>query len=194
MNNKSNYDRKNQDLQVDQISEDLVGKRIGIGVTGGIAAIVTPIIARQFRRHGAEVTCYATENAFKFIGEASLEWATERAVVRGLSGLAEHICQEDMVVVAPATLNTINKIYQGIADNPVTTLVASALGSKIPVYIAPCMHMSLYDNPIFKKNLEDISKYGVKTIEPRFGENKAKIARTSKIVNTVKDYLVEANK
>lgn len=183
--------KENQDLQVDQINDELAGKRIGIGVTGGIAAIVTPLIARQFRRYGAEVTCYATENAFKFIGEASLEWATEKAVVRGLSGLAEHICMEDAIVVAPATLNTVNKIYNGIADNPVTTLVASALGAQVPVYIAPGMHMSLYNNPIFQKNLKDIGKYGVKVIEPRFGENKAKIASTRNIVGTIRKYFKE---
>jgi phosphopantothenoylcysteine decarboxylase/phosphopantothenate--cysteine ligase len=99
--------------------------------------------------------------------------------------MAEHICMHDVVVVAPATLNTFNKIMLGIADNPVTTLIASALGKKVPVYVAPTMHGSLYENPIFQRNLSEAAKYGIKVIEPRFSEGKAKMPRIEKIVNVV---------
>lgn len=185
MNEEINYDGSNQDLQVNVVSDELKGKSIGLCVTGGIAAIKTPEIARQLRRYGAEVRAYATDNAFKFIGEAALEWATEKPVVNKLSGLAEHICLEDLVLVAPATLNTINKIMSGIADNQVTSLVASALGSNVPVYLAPTMHGSLYNNPFFQENLQKAEKYGIKIIKPRFGENKAKIPSTRKIASTI---------
>jgi phosphopantothenoylcysteine decarboxylase / phosphopantothenate---cysteine ligase len=176
------------DLKVEKIENYLEGKRIGLCVTGGIAAIETPKIARHLRRYGADVRVYATQNALKFIGEASLEWATEKPVVSELSGLAEHICLEDLVLVAPATMNTINKIMLGIADNAVTSLIASALGNKTPVYIAPTMHKSLYDNPFFQENLKRASSYGIRIIEPRFSEGKAKIPHTRKIADEIIKY------
>jgi len=182
------WEKMNEDLQVEKVSDQLEGKTIALCVSGGIAAIETPKIARQLRRYGAEVKAYTTPTALKFIGKASLEWATEKDVVCELSGLAEHICLEDLVLVAPATLNTINKIVLGIADNVVTSLVASALGSKKPIYIIPTMHESLYNNPIFQENLSKTERYGIKIIEPRFSEGKAKIASTRSIVNEVVGY------
>jgi phosphopantothenoylcysteine decarboxylase/phosphopantothenate--cysteine ligase len=175
----------NEDLKVEKIEDYLKGKSIALCVTGGIAAIETPKIARHLRRYGASVKAYVTPSAYDFIGKSALEWATEQEVVDKLSGRAEHISYHDLVLVAPATLNTINKIMVGIADNPVTTLVASALGRKTPVYIAPTMHETLYNNPIFHRNLLDVYKYGINVIEPRFSEGKAKIANTTKIVNTI---------
>lgn len=175
----------NYDLKVDEVSNYFQGKKIALCITGGIAAIETPKIARHLRRYGAEVKAYATRNALKFIGETSLEWATEKKVLVELTGLAEHICLEDLVLVAPATMNTINKIMLGIADNNVTSLIASALGSKIPVYLAPTMHLSLYQNPFFQENLKKAKDYGLYIIEPRFSEGKAKIPRTNNLIEEI---------
>jgi phosphopantothenoylcysteine decarboxylase/phosphopantothenate--cysteine ligase len=177
--------KMNEDLKVDRLENYLEGKSIALCVTGGIAAIETPKLARHFRRYGAKVKAYVTPSAYDFIGKSALEWATEQPVVDRLSGMAEHICMHDVVVVAPATLNTFNKIMLGIADNPVTTLVASALGKKVPVYFAPTMHETLYNNPIFQRNLSEAAKYGINVIEPRFSEGKAKMPRIEKIVNTL---------
>ncbi|MDD5192101.1 MAG: flavoprotein [Candidatus Nanoarchaeia archaeon] len=185
--------KENQDLQVERIGNQLENYSVALCVTGGIAAIESPKIARHLRRYGADVKVYTTPLALDFVGEASLQWGSGNSVVTKLTGNAEHICLEDIVLVAPATLNTINKIFLGIADNPVTTLIASALGSKIPVYLAPTMHISLYNNPIFQENLQKAEKYGLKIIEPRFGENKAKIANTRAIVQEILNYFGEKN-
>jgi len=185
---------KNEDLQVEVLGDCLKGKRIGLCISGGIAAIETPKIARHLRRYGAEVTAYVTPNALKFIGETSLEWATEKQIVKELSGKAEHICLEDFLIVAPATMNTINKIFAGMGDNSVTTLVASALGKKVPVYLAPSMHDSLYKNPFLQENLKKAGEYGMNIIEPRFSEGKAKIASTSSIVSEVIKYFKDKEK
>jgi phosphopantothenoylcysteine decarboxylase / phosphopantothenate---cysteine ligase len=184
----------NEDLKVDRVSSELEGYSIALCITGGIAAIETPKIARQLRRYGADVKAYMTTSSLDFVGESSLEWATETHVVKKLSGLAEHICLEDLVLVAPATLNTVNKIMGGIADNPVTALIASALGKKVPVYLAPCMHLSLYNNPFLQENLKKAEAYGLKIIEPRFSENKAKIASTRAIVSSVLNYFKQIKK
>jgi phosphopantothenoylcysteine decarboxylase/phosphopantothenate--cysteine ligase len=171
--NKENS--KNQDLKVELIGDYLKGKSIALCVTGGIAAIESPKIARHLRRYGATVKAYTTQEALKFVGKASLEWGTDQGVVSELSGRAEHICLEDLVLVAPATLNTINKICSGIADNAVTALVASALGMKKPVYLVPTMHNSLFDNPFFQENLAKAGKYGISVLAPRVEEGKRKM-------------------
>ncbi|MBT5022446.1 bifunctional phosphopantothenoylcysteine decarboxylase/phosphopantothenate--cysteine ligase CoaBC [Candidatus Woesearchaeota archaeon] len=180
-----NIEFENVDLKVDKIGNNLDGKNIAMCITGGIAAIESPKIARQLRRYGANVNVFMTPSATEFVGVKAMEWATGRQVVVGLSGLAEHICLDDLVLVAPATLNTVSKISLGLADNPVTTLVASALGAKVPVYLAPTMHDSLLKNPIFQENLSKLSRYGVDIIEPRYEEGKAKIASTEDIVVSV---------
>ncbi|MBU1975496.1 MAG: hypothetical protein KKG59_03780 [Nanoarchaeota archaeon] len=180
--------RKNEDLQVERIGHQLDDYSIGLCVTGGIAAIEVPKIARHLRRYGANVNVYTTYEAHKFVGEASLQWGSGNPVVTELSGNSEHICLEDIVLVAPATTNTINKIFSGIADNPVTTLIASALGKGVPVYLAPTMHETLYQNPMLQENLEKSEKYGINIIPPRVGEGKAKMPRLTAIVNAMLRY------
>lgn len=184
-NTKIRTHNPNDDVKVDIISDYLQGKSIALCVSGGIAAIETPKIARHLRRLGADVRAYMTTEAEKFVGVSALEWATEKDVVKNLSGRSEHIFFEDLVLIAPATTNTINKIFAGIADNAVTTLVASALGAHRPVMLAPSMHESLYNNPILQKNLSIAYKYGIKIISPRFGEHKAKISDLESITAAV---------
>ena len=186
MANGNNEDvQTNEDVQVETAGNYLAGKRIALCVSGGIAAIETPKIARMLRRYGADVKAYVTGEAGKFIGIAALEWGTGKEVVSTLTGRAEHICQEDLVLVAPATLNTIDKIFAGIADNPVTTLTASALGKKVPVYLAPTMHETLYRNPFLSANLLKAGEYGMHIIPPRISEGKAKMPRLETIVAKV---------
>lgn len=182
----------NCDLQVDIISDYLKGKTIALCVCGGIAAIEAPKIARMLRRHSASVKIYATESAFKFIGEVSLEWSTGHAVVSKLSGLAEHICEEDLVLVSPATLNTVNKVRYGIADSVVTTLIQSAMGQGKPILFCPTMHESLNRNPIYQESkhfLEAITQnsdsVNISFVEPRMEERKAKSPRVSTIAAKV---------
>lgn len=183
----------NEDLQVDALGEDLKGFSIALGVSGGIASIVTPIIAREFRRYGANVKSYMTENSQKFITKIPLEWGTGNDVVTNLSGRSEHISLEDVVLVAPATMNTVNKLCLGIADNVVTTLVGSALGMGKKVYLAPTMHESLFNNPIFQENLKKVEGYGLRIIPPRIGEGKIKIPKINNIVQFIIDDIKNYN-
>ncbi|MBT3297861.1 bifunctional phosphopantothenoylcysteine decarboxylase/phosphopantothenate--cysteine ligase CoaBC [archaeon] len=194
---QTDKEKSNEDLKVDIIGDYLKDKSIALCISGGIAAIETPKLARRLRRYGANVKTYMTKESQKFIGPAALEWATEQEVVTELSGRSEHICMEDLVLVAPATTNTINKMFQGIADNTITTLIASALGMQKPVYIAPTMHESLYNNPFFQRNLRSLepgNKFGdckIKLIQPRVGEGKAKMPRLDTIVAEVSRELSE---
>ena len=150
----------NDDLQVDRVGDRLEGRTVALCVTGGIAAVESVKLIRHLRREGAQVNVYATPDALKFVGRSALEWAAAKPIVSELSGLAEHICTEDLVLIAPATINTVNAIGAGIADNAVTTLVASALGLQTPIVNAATGHGSLWENPIFQRNLEQPSHRG----------------------------------
>ncbi|MDF1824094.1 MAG: flavoprotein [Verrucomicrobiales bacterium] len=174
----------NDDLQVESVGDRLEGKTVALCVTGGIASVESVKLIRHFRREGAEVNVFATPEALKFIGKAALEWAAAKPVITELSGLAEHICTQDIVVIAPATINTVNAIAAGIAGNVVTTLVASALGQKTPVLIAATGHHSLYENPIFQRNLKELPKVApaITFIPPKMEEGKAKLPELKQIV------------
>jgi len=90
-----------------------------------------------------------------------------------------------LVLVAPATANTISKIACGIDDTPVTTLVSTAFGSGTPIIIVPAMHKSMYRHPVVTENIRKLQSLGVEFVGPRVEEGKAKIAETKEIVETV---------
>jgi len=121
-----------------------------------------------------------------------MEWATGNPVVTELTGAVEHIAlagshpgRADLILVAPATANTIGKMAAGIDDTPVTTLLSTALGTGIPVILAPAMHDSMYRHPIVRENLDKLRSLGVYLVGPRIVEGKAKIAETDEIVESV---------
>src|SRR5467141_350249 len=171
---------------------ELAGKKIALLVTSTVASFKAPDIARELMRHGADVYAVTSPSTEKMVGADLLEWATGNPVVTHLTGKLEHIAlggkgegHADLVLVAPATANTIGKLASGIDDTPVTTVAATAIGSRIPVIIAPAMHEPLYDHPIVQENISRLKKIGVEFIEPEIMEGKAKIASTEKIVRSV---------
>jgi phosphopantothenoylcysteine decarboxylase/phosphopantothenate--cysteine ligase len=126
-----------------------------------------------------------TKAAVKYgVSPYVMEWATGRPVITKLTGITEHLGDYDLVVVYPATLNTISKIAQGIADNPVTTLCASV--NPTILLIPPAMNLKLYTNKLLIENIEKLKRIGATFIEPRIDEGIAKVAE----VNTTVDYVI----
>jgi len=171
---------------------ELSGKKIALLVTSSVASSKAPEIARELMRHGADVQAVISPSTERMVGADLLEWATGNTVVTRLTGKLEHIAlagksqgHVDLVLVAPATANTIGKLASGIDDTPVTTVAATAIGSRIPVVIAPAMHEPLYDHPMVQENVQRLKKIGVEFVEPEILEGKAKIASTGKIVDAV---------
>jgi len=171
---------------------ELAGKKIALLVTSSVASFKAPEIARELMRHGADVHAVTSPFTEKMIGADLLEWATGNPVVTHLTGKLEHIAlggksegHADLVLIAPATANTIGKLASGIDDTPVTTVAATAIGSRIPIVIAPAMHEPLYDHPLVQENISRLKKIGVEFIEPEIMEGKAKIASTAKIVHSI---------
>jgi len=172
--------------------KELKGKRIVLCITGSVAAVQSPEIARSLMRRGAEVFVAMSPASQKIIHPYLMEWATGNAVVTELTGKIEHVAlagehsrKADLVLVAPATANTISKIACGIDDTTVTSVVTTAFGSKIPIVIVPAMHESMYKHPIVDENIAKLKALGVEFVGPRIEEGKAKIAETNEIVATV---------
>ena len=151
----------------------LLGKRIALLITGGIAAMKAPMLARSLRRQGAEVTAFVSDEGLRYVTSETLAWSTDRPVVSKLGARAEHISQDDQFhayLVAPATYNTINKMAYGIADGAITATLASALGrmerGACAVLVCPTMHGSMHTR-ILTESLEKLQHLGVTVIPPR---------------------------
>lgn len=143
-------------------------------------------------RHGAEVFAVMSQMAQKIVHPYLMEWATGNPVVTELTGKIEHVAltgeykeKADLVLVAPATANTISKIACGIDDTPVTSVVSTAFGSETPIIVVPAMHKSMYHHPVLIENIKKLESLGVDFVGPRIEEDKAKIAETEEILRPV---------
>ncbi|MCQ5340503.1 MAG: bifunctional phosphopantothenoylcysteine decarboxylase/phosphopantothenate--cysteine ligase CoaBC [Candidatus Methanomethylicia archaeon] len=169
-------------------SRRLEGKKIALCLCGSVGIIKSPELARELMRNGAEVFVVMSPSSQKLISPTLMEWATGNPVVTELTGKIEHILlgkNVDLVLVAPATSNTISKIASGIDDTPVTSLVISAMGYGIPILIVPAMHASMYSNPIVLENIKKLTSMGIKVIEPQIMEDKAKFPDIEIIIEEV---------
>jgi len=178
------------------LGDSLAGSRIALCITGSVAVVKSPELARLLMRHGADVVPVMSRGATELIGPDLLFWATGNKPVTELTGAIEHVAlagnvpgKVDLVLVAPATANTIGKIAVGIDDTPVTTVVTTALGEGIPLMVVPAMHEPMYRHPIVVENLEKLSGIGVQVIMPRVEEGKAKIADSETVVEAVRALL-----
>ena len=154
--------------------ENLQGKCVILGVTGGIAAYKLASGASGLRKAGAEVHVIMTENATKFITPLTFETLTNhRCVVdtfaRDFQYDVAHISlakAADLILIAPATANVIAKLANGIADDMLTTTVLATRCKKL---VAPAMNTAMLENPITQDNLQKLRHYGFGIIEPAVG-------------------------
>lgn len=172
--------------------QELSGRRIVLCLTGSVAVVRAVELARLLMRHGAEVYPVMTASAARLIGPDLLEWATGHRPVLELSGAIEHVAlagnverPADLILVAPATANTVGKIAAGIDDTPVTTFVTTGMGQGLPLVLVPAMHLSMYDHPLVRENLAKLGRLGVTILMPRLEEGKAKIATEEEILQAV---------
>ena len=169
-------------------SESLKGKTIVLAVTGSIAAVRTVELAREFIRRGADVHAVMSEAAGWIINPMALHYATGNEVITAITGKVEHVeffgnlGRADLLLIAPATANTLGKIAAGIDDTPVTTFATTAIGAGKPVMIVPAMHEDMYNHPAVMENIEKMKGWGISFIGPRIEEGIAKIAGNDEIV------------
>ncbi|MDO8634413.1 MAG: bifunctional phosphopantothenoylcysteine decarboxylase/phosphopantothenate--cysteine ligase CoaBC [archaeon] len=169
-------------------SNYLKGKLVVLGITGSVACVRAFDLARELVRRGAGVQVVASKAALEMTGEKLLEFASGKKVISEITGKIEHVKffggkgKADLLLIAPATANTISKIAMGIDDSPVATFATIAIGKGVPVLIAPAMHQPMYDHPIVKDNLRKLESMNrVKIIAPLLSEEKAKLAEIETI-------------
>ena len=136
-------------------------KNILVGVCGGIAAYKTCELGRLFKKQGCRVKVVMTEAAAKFVTPLTFQSLSDNPVYLGMFDLFKdenirHIALAgwaDLVVIAPASANTLSKIAHGFCDNLLTTVVC-ALPAKTKVVFAPAMNTNMWNNPVFQANLK----------------------------------------
>lgn len=174
----------------------LSGKTILVGITGGIAAYKICELIRMYKRANANVLVVCTPNALNFVTKLTLqnlsqnEVAVEEFEINDFK--PEHISYADcadIMIIAPATANTISKIACGVCDNLLTSI---ACAFTKPVIIAPAMNCNMWENPVFQDNLH---KLHYEILEPESGylacgyEGKGRLCSLDKIFNKTVELL-----
>lgn len=148
--------------------------RITVGVSGGIGAYKAVEVVRGLQKKGHDVTVVMTKHARRFVGELTFEAITKRRVITsqwapGLNADIEHIAlatASDLLLVVPATANTIARFAQGLADDFLSALY---LATTAPVLLAPAMNTHMLEHPAVAANLATLTARGVRFVQPGEG-------------------------
>jgi phosphopantothenoylcysteine decarboxylase/phosphopantothenate--cysteine ligase len=147
--------------------------RIVVGITGGIAAYKAVSVIRDFVLAGHHVDVIATEAALQFVGKPTLEAISRNTVYIGLYddvAQVKHVAlgqQADVIVIAPATANTIAQIAHGDAPD---LLGNTVLARRCPLIVAPAMHTEMWDNPATQANIHILQSRGIHIVGPTTGQ------------------------
>ena len=144
---------------------------IVVGVTGGVAAFKAPIVVRECQRAGHDVYVAATRASLDFVGASTWEGITSRPVAVDIAGegRAEHVelaRVADLIIIVPATANTLARLAAGFADDMVLLTV---LASDAPVVVAPAMHSNMWLAAATQANVATLRERGVHVIDPESG-------------------------
>lgn len=174
----------------------LSGKRIILGVTGGIAAYKAAFLLRAYQKEGAEVRVAMTPDATRFVGIETFTSLTQHEVAvevfpqnqSSTKSWTRHISWgewADLFVIAPCTANTLGKIAHGLSDNMLT---ATVLAARCPVLLCPTMDGQMYESPSVQENLATLRDWGYTVIDPEEGylasglEGKGRLPETDRIL------------
>ncbi len=178
----------------------LKGKKIIYGVTGSIAAVKAPIVARELMRHGADVHCVLTPSAEKFTTSYALSVLTQNDTHSDIftatnSTWHVHLGRSaDAMLIAPCSATTLGKLRYGIYDNPVL-LAASSLREGTPLILAPAMDEEMWLQPAVQENATWLRSHGVHIIEPTSGAlasgltGKGRMLEPSELIAKVEELL-----
>ena len=174
----------------------LTGKMIVVGVTGGIAAYKSAELISRLKKLNADVHVIMTQNACKFITPLTLQTLSQNIVISDMfkepvTWEIEHISLADkanLIIVLPATANTIGKVANGLADDMLSTTI---MASHCPVIFACAMNTNMYENQIVQTNISKLKKVGYMFVEPTTGmlacgrDGKGRLAEIEDIVDKV---------
>jgi phosphopantothenoylcysteine decarboxylase / phosphopantothenate---cysteine ligase len=177
-------------------------KRILLCVTGGIAVYKAAALTSKIVQAGFEVKVILSDSAAKFVSPLTFQALSRNEVYIDTfeeknPNVIAHIDLADwpdLIVVAPATANTIAKLANGMADNMITTTL---LAARAPIWIAPAMNVHMYDHPAVKKNIAILSEYDYQFIEPSEGYlacgyvGKGRLEEPEKIVGLINNFFLQ---
>ncbi|GAB5474332.1 MAG: bifunctional phosphopantothenoylcysteine decarboxylase/phosphopantothenate--cysteine ligase CoaBC [Maribacter sp.] len=182
----------------------LGGKKVLLGITGGIAAYKTTFLVRLLIKAGAEVKVILTDSASSFVSPLTLATLSKNPVLSsfikeesGETDWNNHVelgLWADLMIIAPATANTLSKMANGACDN---LLLATYLSAKCPVFYAPAMDLDMYKHPSTKASFEKLKAFGNHMIPATSGElasglhGEGRMAEPEDIINAVTDFLSE---
>jgi phosphopantothenoylcysteine decarboxylase/phosphopantothenate--cysteine ligase len=171
-----------RDTDVEMRGSSLTGKRIVVGVTGGIAAVDTVRLLREMRRHGAEMLVIMTESAQRVITPLAVEWASQCEVITDWDGDMKQLEDVDAILVAPATRNTIAAHLHGMQHGPLLMALSAARSRNTHVLMVPSMHADLADDPVTDEIVERLRNEGIDVMWGNLEEGKRKTPNHEHIV------------
>jgi len=185
--------------------KNLLDKKILYIICGGISAYKSLETIRLFKKNGAEIKTILTNSAKEFITPLSVASLSQGKVYSDLFSVEnetemDHIALSrwaDVILIAPATANTISKLAQGTTDDLASTVV---LASNKEIYLAPAMNVRMWEHQSTKQNLKKLINYGYKLIGPEIGEmacgeyGEGKMSEPDKISNEINNYFLNLKK
>lgn len=158
-------------------SGDLDGKRVIVGITGGIAVYKVATVVSRLAQAGAQVTVCMTEPATRFVTPLTFQALSANPVYTSAwqhveSQDPQHISlatRADLALVAPCTMNTMAKLAQGFTDDVVTLILSAVNVKRTPVLLAPAMNEVMWAQPSTQRNLERLREDGYRFIGPEEG-------------------------
>ena len=174
-----------RDTDVEQRGDALLGQRIVLGITGGIAAVDSVRLARALRREGAELTVIMTNAAQRIITPLAVRWASQTEVITDWDGDLSALNHADAVLVAPATRDVMASHLHGLQHGPLMMALSVARSRKTPIMMVPSMHQDLATDPVTDDIVEHLRKEGVHVLWGPEEEGKRKTPEGEYIVATL---------
>ena len=184
---------------------NLFEKKILLIICGGVAAYKSLEVIRSLRKNGAKVKTILTKSATNFITPLSIISLSQDKVYQDLFSIEnesemDHISLSrwsDLILVMPATANTISKLSNGLSDDLASTVI---LASNKDIFLTPAMNVRMWEHPSTKENINKLKKFGYKIIGPEIGDmacgeyGEGKMSEPSEIIRQIEDYFINLNK
>ena len=182
-----------KDTDVELRGNSLAGKKILLGVSGGIAAVDTVRLARELRRHGASVSVMMTHSAQKIITPLAVEWATQSEVITQWESDLSALDEVDGILIAPATRDLLASYIHGLQHGPILMSLSAARSRNCPVMMIPSMHADLADDPVTSDLVVEVQKLGISVYWGKEQEGKRKTPPHDEIVARFAHYINQFN-